>query len=52
MRGPSRPPPQNGSGDSAIRDWDLAMARLFPLRRKVTRITIVVDGQEEVLFES
>ena len=46
MRGPSR----NGA-EPPLRDWDQAMAKLFPLRRSVSRITIVVDGQERVLFE-
>lgn len=37
--------------DAALRDWDQAMSRLFPLRRSVTRISIWVDGQEQVLYE-
>jgi hypothetical protein len=41
--------PPNGAGP--LRDWDLALAKLFPLRGQVSRITIIVDGREQVLFE-
>jgi hypothetical protein len=41
--------PMNGGAE---RDWDLALARLIPMRRAVSRITIWVDGEEQVLFES
>ena len=30
---------------------DEAIARLIPMRRSVSRIIIIVDGQEQVLFE-
>ena len=45
---PQPPPRANGT----THDWDQAMARLFPLRRSVTRISIWVDGQEQVLYET
>lgn len=41
--------PVNGGAE---RDWDLALARLIPMRRAVSRITIWVDGEEQVLYES
>lgn len=41
--------PINGGAE---RDWDLALARLIPMRRAVSRITIWVDGEEQVLYES
>jgi uncharacterized protein YjbI with pentapeptide repeats len=41
--------PVNGGAE---RDWDLALARLIPMRRAVSRITICVDGEEQVLYES
>ena len=40
-----------GNGAVPLRDWDQAIAKLIPLRRAVSRITIVVDGEEQVLFE-
>lgn len=40
------------NGGAPLRDWDLALSKLLPLRRQVTRITIVIDGEEQVLFES
>lgn len=41
--------PVNGGAE---RDWDLALARLIPMRRAVSRITVWVDGEEQVLYES
>lgn len=48
MAPPRSAGPSRNGGPSP---WDLAMARLFPLRGQVSRITIVVEGREEVLFE-
>lgn len=57
LRQPSRGPAASAiqrrpNGSGPLRDWDLALARLIPLRRQVSRITIVVDGHEQVLFET
>lgn len=43
--------PARASTNGALRDWDLALARLLPMRGSVHRITIWVDGEERVLFE-
>ena len=42
-------PARNGAAPLS-HEWDLAMARLFPLRGKVSQITIVIDGRQEVIF--
>jgi len=34
-----------------LQDWDQAMAKLFPLRRRVNRITIRIGDTEQVIFE-
>lgn len=46
------PRPAGPVNGGAERDWDLALARLIPMRRAVSRITIWVDGEEQVLYES
>ncbi|MCO5167697.1 MAG: pentapeptide repeat-containing protein [Planctomycetes bacterium] len=57
--GPSRFTARQPSGPharpvhgGAERDWDLALARLIPMRRAVSRISVWVDGEEQVLYES
>ncbi len=48
----AHPRPAGAVNGGAERDWDLALARLIPMRRAVSRITIWVDGEEQVLYES
>ena len=55
MKPSSGRPPRGGpgpakNGAASGPEWDLAMARLFPLRGQVSRITIVIDGRQEVIF--
>jgi uncharacterized protein YjbI with pentapeptide repeats len=50
-RGPRRPLRGAHGGEPPARDWDQALLRLIPLRGAATRIVVVVDGEERVLFE-
>jgi len=43
-------PPRGPGRNGQAQEWDLAMARLIPLRGKVSRITILIDGRQEVIY--
>ncbi|MCA8924814.1 MAG: pentapeptide repeat-containing protein [Planctomycetes bacterium] len=48
---PGRAPSSAFKKPSPLHDWDLAMAKLFPLRKRVKRITIQIGDSEQVIFE-
>ncbi|MEZ6185590.1 MAG: pentapeptide repeat-containing protein [Planctomycetota bacterium] len=41
----------NDARPNPLHDWDQAMSRLFPLRKRVNRITIRIGDTEQVIFE-